>query len=183
LIESVGVGQSETELAGLVDLYLLLLLPGGGDGVQGIKRGVMELADLLVINKYDGDGKILAEKSKKDFSRAIRLFHHRLDGWQVPVALCSALKNILIGEVWEYVERFIALSRSNNYFLENRRKQDQDWIDSQIKRQIMSKAEKLFQVDELPLVKEQKSNDSVFQILNESLESIESDFQKYIKKK
>lgn len=180
LVESVGVGQSETELAGLVDLYLLLLLPGGGDGVQGIKRGVMELADLLVINKYDGDRKIISEQSKKDFATAIRLFHHDLEGWQVPVELCSALKNQRIGDVWSHVERFIDLSRRSDFFIEKREQQDQIWIENQVKHQIMNKAEELFRLDlhfdKQPL----NSSDSVFQLLHRTKEKLDADFQKYI---
>ena len=180
LVESVGVGQSETELADLVDLYLLLLLPGGGDGVQGIKRGVVELADLLVINKYDGDSKILAEKSKKDFASAVRLFHNELDGWNVPVALCSSLKKERIGDVWSHIEKFISLSHSQGYFEQNRDLQDQKWIKNQVKIKMMQRAQELFLLDDNSHETGQSENESVFELLHRISGKIDSDFQEYI---
>ena len=179
IVESVGVGQSETELANLVDLYLLLLLPGGGDGVQGIKRGVVELADLLVINKYDGDTKIVAEKSKKDFASAVRLFHHDLEGWNVPVTLCSSLKKERIGEVWEQIEKFISLSRSQDYFVKNRSQQDQKWIENQIKIKMMQRAEELFLLDNHSHKINQTEGESVFELLHRISNKIDSDFQEF----
>jgi len=177
LVESVGVGQSETELANLVDLYLLLLLPGGGDGVQGIKRGVVELADLLVINKYDGDSKIIAEKSKKDFASAIRLFHHELEGWNVPVTLCSSLKKERIGEVWAQIENFISLSKSLGYFEQKRNKQDQIWIENQVKIKMMQRAEELFSLKNHSQKINQKEDESVFELLHRISNKIDSDFK------
>jgi len=177
LVESVGVGQSETELANLVDLYLLLLLPGGGDGVQGIKRGVVELADLLVINKYDGDSKIIAEKSKKDFASAIRLFHHELEGWNVPVTLCSSLKKERIGEVWAQIENFISLSKSLGYFEQKRNKQDQIWIENQVKIKMMQRAEELFSLKNHSQKINQKEEESVFELLHRISNEIDSDFK------
>lgn len=179
IVESVGVGQSETELANLVDLYLLLLLPGGGDGVQGIKRGVVELADLLVINKYDGDTKIIAEKSKKDFASSVRLFHHELDGWNVPVSLCSALKGEKIGEVWTQIENYISLSKSQGYFEKKRSTQDQKWIDNQVKIKMMHRAEELFLLEEHLHKVNQIENESVFELLHKISDKIDSDFQQY----
>jgi len=148
LVESVGVGQSETDLADLVDAYLLLMLPGGGDGVQGIKRGVVELADMMVINKNDGDRQLIAQQSRKDFAAAIRLFHHELQGWQVPVALCSAIERKGIEEVWATIEDFLKKSKKSGFFQEKRIRQDQQWIKSQIKIELMDKAEELFGVDQ-----------------------------------
>lgn len=181
LIESVGVGQSETDLADLVDLYLLLLLPGGGDGVQGIKRGIVELADLIVINKYDGDRKIIAEQSKKDFSSAIRLFHHEMEGWQVKVELCSALKNIKIGEVWASIEAFISASKQNNFFESKRAFQNQKWIKNQIKIEMMNKAEELFKVDQHLYYEEGKI--SIFTILQKAKTKILKEYNQYIDNK
>ncbi|MFT4535307.1 MAG: LAO/AO transport system kinase [Saprospiraceae bacterium] len=183
LVESVGVGQSETELADLVDLYLLLLLPGGGDGVQGIKRGVVELADLLVINKYDGDSKLIAEKSKKDFASAVRLFHHDLDGWNVPVTLCSSLKKERIGDVWSHVDKFFSLSRSQGYFEQNRIQQDQKWIKNQVKIKMMQRAQELFMLDDHSNEEEQFIDESVFERLHRISSKIDSDFKEYINRK
>ena len=178
LIESVGVGQSETDLAELVDLYLLLLLPGGGDGIQGIKRGVVELADLLVINKYDGDRKIIAEQSKKDFASAVRLFPHDMIGWQVDAVLCSALKNIGIGDVWGSIESFLETSKNSGFFKAKRHSQDNKWVNNQIKIQMMAKAEELFSIDS-------HSEDgpiSIFQKFQKAKEKIETEYQKYLSK-
>ncbi|MFT6334360.1 MAG: LAO/AO transport system kinase [Saprospiraceae bacterium] len=180
LVESVGVGQSETELADLVDLYLLLLLPGGGDGVQGIKRGVVELADLLVINKYDGDSKVIAEKSKKDFASAVRLFHHDLNGWNVPVALCSSLKKERIGDVWTTIEKFISLSKSQGYFEQNRIQQDQKWIENQVKIKMMQRAQELFSLNNHSPEVSQSDEASVFELLHRISDKIDSDFHEFI---
>ena len=179
LVESVGVGQSETELADLVDLYLLLLLPGGGDGVQGIKRGVVELADLLVINKYDGDSKLIAEKSKKDFASAVRLFPHELEGWNVPVTLCSSLKKERISDVWNEIEKFISQSKSQGHFEQNRIQQDQKWVENQVKIKMMQRAEELFSLDDHSDTVSKTENETVFELLHRISSRIDSDFQEF----
>jgi LAO/AO transport system kinase len=160
-----------------------LLLPGGGDGVQGIKRGVVELADLLVINKYDGDSKLIAEKSKKDFASAVRLFHHDLDGWNVPVTLCSSLKKERIGDVWSHVDKFFSLSRSQGYFEQNRIQQDQKWIKNQVKIKMMQRAQELFMLDDHSNEEEQFIDESVFERLHRISSKIDSDFKEYINRK
>ena len=179
LVESVGVGQSETELADLVDLYLLLLLPGGGDGVQGIKRGVVELADLLVINKYDGDSKLIAEKSKKDFASAVRLFPHEIEGWNVPVTLCSSLKKERIEDVWTEIEKFISYSISQGYFNRNRVLQDQKWIANQVKIKMVQRAEELFSLDVDSYKVDKAENETVFELLHRISKKIDSDFRAF----
>ena len=132
LVESVGVGQSEVELAGLVDAYVLVLLPGGGDDVQGIKRGVVELADLLVINKADGDRLPLAKQSKKDYAGAIRLFPHELAGYIPEVLLVSALTGTGIDRLWEGVQSYVQQSKTAGYFVDRRRAQDQAYMQQQV---------------------------------------------------
>jgi len=106
LVETVGVGQSETAVAGMVDLFMLLLAPGGGDDLQGIKKGVVELADMLVVNKADGDLKSAAERAKRDYSQALHLLRPRSDGWSVPVVTCSSAKGDGIADVWDTVASF-----------------------------------------------------------------------------
>ncbi len=104
IVETVGVGQSETEVANLTDLLLLLVSPGGGDDLQGIKRGVMELADLVVVNKADGDLELTARTTAVDYGNALHLMKPRHPGLRAPVLLASALKGNGVEEVWEQVQ-------------------------------------------------------------------------------
>ncbi|HSW67390.1 MAG TPA: methylmalonyl Co-A mutase-associated GTPase MeaB, partial [Bacteroidales bacterium] len=103
-IETVGVGQSETTVYDMVDFFLLLMLAGGGDELQGIKRGIMEMADAVVINKADGDNAARANLTAAQMQNAIRLFPAPVSGWQPIVATCSALTNFGIKEVWDNIE-------------------------------------------------------------------------------
>jgi len=100
IVETVGVGQSETRVADMTDMFILLQLPGGGDELQGIKRGIMELADLILINKADGELKALAGRSAADYRNALRLLHPRSANWKVEVQTCSARDGRGIAEVW-----------------------------------------------------------------------------------
>jgi len=178
LIESVGVGQSETELANLVDLYLLLLLPGGGDGVQGIKRGVVELADMMIVNKYDGDYRLLAEQSRRDFAMSSTLFHHDLDGWTVPVELCSSTQNIGFDKILNKIGSFEALSKKQSFFGKNREAQDQKWLSQQIKKVLVHKASQLFDVH--TNAQKQNGSKSVFNLLQKVTTEIEEDFNTFM---
>lgn len=106
LVETVGVGQSETAVADMTDMFLLLLLPGGGDELQGIKRGIVERADLVLVNKCDGELAATATRSAADYRNALRLLHPRSTHWEVPVETCSALQTAGMDKVWQIVERF-----------------------------------------------------------------------------
>ena len=128
LIETVGVGQSETMVHSMVDFFLLLKLAGAGDELQGIKRGIIEMADALVINKADGENIRSAAIAKQDFSKALHLFPLKESGWKPEVLTCSALENKGITEVWEFIEKFFELTTSNGYFEKNRRKQNKNWL-------------------------------------------------------
>jgi len=178
LIESVGVGQSETELAHLVDMYLLLLLPGGGDGVQGIKRGIVELADMMVVNKYDGDYRALAEQSRRDFATSSALFHHELSDWRVPVELCSSTQDIGFESVLDKVDSFLKLSKEGGFFIAKRKRQDQEWLAQQIKKVLIDKANQLFEVDSH--LQSHAAEASVFNVLQKVNEKIEVDFQSFM---
>ena len=103
IVETVGVGQSETAVADMVDMFLLLIAPGGGDDLQGIKRGIVELADLILVNKADGDLAPAARRTVGDYANALRLLRPRLPGWQARVQACSALSGIGIDAVWDAV--------------------------------------------------------------------------------
>ncbi len=181
LIESVGVGQSETELADLVDMYLLLLLPGGGDGVQGIKRGVVEMADMMIVNKYDGDYRLLAEQSRKDFAMSSSLFHHDLAQWKVPVALCSSTEDIGFDSIIDKIEIFKSLSKEQSFFIKKRNDQDKKWFSQQIKKVLVHKAAQLFAID--AHLQEKTESKSVFKLLQKVCTEIEVDFKSFMKKK
>jgi LAO/AO transport system kinase len=106
LVETVGVGQSEVKVAAMVDLFLVLVAPGGGDELQGLKRGIMELADLVVVNKADGELAQVAAHTAADYAAALHLVRPRLQGWLPRVLTCSALTGTGISEVWEAVAEF-----------------------------------------------------------------------------
>jgi LAO/AO transport system kinase len=106
LVETVGVGQSEVKVAAMVDLFLVLVAPGGGDELQGLKRGIMELADLVVVNKADGDLAATAAHTAADYSAALHLVRPRISDWSPRVLLCSALTGASIPEVWDAVGEF-----------------------------------------------------------------------------
>jgi LAO/AO transport system kinase len=106
LVETVGVGQSEVKVAAMVDLFLVLVAPGGGDELQGLKRGIMELADLVVVNKADGDLAATAAHTAADYSAALHLVRPRIPDWSPRVLLCSALTGAGIPEVWDAVAEF-----------------------------------------------------------------------------
>ena len=113
LVETVGVGQAETAVAEIVDMFVLILPPAAGDELQGIKRGVVELADFVLVNKADGELAAAAHRSAADYASALRLLRPPLPEWAVPVRAISALEGIGIPEVWDEVARFrAALERS-----------------------------------------------------------------------
>lgn len=123
IVETVGVGQSEIVVNSMVDFILLLMLPGSGDELQGIKRGIMEIADAIAINKADGDRRKIAEVSKGDFESALRLLPEKHPGWERKVLLTSALEGVGIGDVWQNIEAFAATMRKNGEWSEQRKEQ------------------------------------------------------------
>jgi len=123
IIETVGVGQSETAVAQIVDFFLLLMLAGGGDELQGIKRGIMEMADLIVINKADGDNLKKAELAKREYENALHLFPQLPSGWSPKVLTASALYSKGLTDIWDKIVFYIELTKENNYFKENRQEQ------------------------------------------------------------
>ena len=106
LVETIGVGQSEVAVADMVDLFCLLVAPGGGDDLQGVKRGIMELADLVVVNKADGDLAAAAGRAQSDYANALHLLRPRWRSWTTPVLACSSLEGRGVAEVWAQVESF-----------------------------------------------------------------------------
>lgn len=128
LIETVGVGQSETAVHSMVDFFLLLKLAGAGDELQGIKRGIMEMADAIVINKADGDNLKNAKTAKVEFNRALHLYPPKNSGWQPKVLLASALENKGIPEVWQLIEDYLSLVKENHFFDHTRNEQNKFWL-------------------------------------------------------
>jgi LAO/AO transport system kinase len=138
IIETVGVGQSETAVHSMVDFFLLLKISGAGDELQGIKRGIMEMADAIVINKADGDMIRKANLAKVEFGRALHLFPAKKSGWIPKAATCSAITQDGIPEVWETISEFVILTKANHYFFEKRKEQNQYWLLETINEQLKS---------------------------------------------
>jgi LAO/AO transport system kinase len=132
LIETVGVGQSEYEVAGMVDFFLVLMLPNAGDELQGLKKGIMELADALVINKADGDALNQAEQTRLHYQNALQLIRHAAY-WTPRVMTCSARENLAIDEVWQMICDYQSAATSHdgihtNSFQEKRAQQSKEWM-------------------------------------------------------
>ncbi|MBN8866438.1 MAG: methylmalonyl Co-A mutase-associated GTPase MeaB [Solirubrobacterales bacterium] len=138
IVESVGVGQSEAELAEMVDCLMLLLVPGAGDELQGIKRGIMELADMIVVNKADGDRIPLAKRARGDYRHALRMLPPSTPGWETPVQIASAAEGTGLAEVWESVEAHRALLEETGLLEERRRHQTERWLDSMIEEAVLA---------------------------------------------
>lgn len=139
IIETVGVGQSETAVHSMVDFFLLLKIAGAGDELQGIKRGIMEMADLIVINKADGDNIAKANLAKTEFNRALHLFPAKNSGWTPTVTTCSAYEKIGIEAVWNIIIEYFKLVKSNSYFEEKRQNQNQYWLSETINEQLKNR--------------------------------------------
>ena len=138
MIETVGVGQSETAVHSMVDFFLLLKLAGAGDELQGIKRGIIEMADAIVINKADGDNLRAAKSAKVEFNRALHLYPEKESGWLPKVSLCTALKHTGIEDVWEMITKYIATTKDNRYFYQNRNNQNKFWLLQTIEERLKS---------------------------------------------
>ena len=136
IIETVGVGQSETVVHSMVDFFLLLKLAGAGDELQGIKRGIIEMADAIVINKADGENKQNAKIAKVAFNRALHLYPLKESKWQPKVLTASALHNSGIEEINNMILTYIAITKENAYFNKKRNEQNKFWLLSTIEQQL-----------------------------------------------
>lgn len=145
LIETVGVGQSETEVSNMTDIFMLLLLPGAGDEIQGIKRGVVELADILIINKADGERKTLALETQKAYRNALQLFTHKMEGWKPKLIQASALEKQGMEKAWNEVGNFVNHARKTGFIKSQRKQQNHHWVTNHVKsalfQTVMQKAE------------------------------------------
>ncbi|RFC54701.1 methylmalonyl Co-A mutase-associated GTPase MeaB [Brumimicrobium aurantiacum] len=138
LIETVGVGQSETMVKSMVDFFMLLMLAGAGDELQGIKRGIMEMADALIVTKADGDNLIKARRAKKEYENAIHLFPANENGWIPKTLVASALEQYNIEKTFDTIESFVNHTRINGSFGRNRKQQDKYWLHETITDTLMS---------------------------------------------
>lgn len=138
LIETVGVGQSETLVHSMVDFFLLLMLAGAGDELQGIKRGIMEMADALVITKADGDNEKKAQMASREYANAMHLFPPKQSNWTAQSFTCSAYNNVNIDKVWETIDSFINHTKINGWFNKHRKFQDKYWLAETLKEMILN---------------------------------------------
>lgn len=128
LVETVGVGQSETVVKGMVDFFLLLMLAGAGDELQGIKRGIIEMADAIAITKADGDNLQSSKNARLEYLNALHLYPASHNNWQTPVLTCSAINNSGITEIWDTILLYVKKMKSNDFWEQNRQKQNVEWL-------------------------------------------------------
>lgn len=128
IVETVGVGQSEIAVDSMVDFFLLLLLAGAGDEIQGMKRGIMEMADAVAITKSDGENTTRAESAKREFENAVQLFPHKEGGWVPEVTTCSSIENIGIKEIWDTIKKHRDLIQNTGILQNKRQEQSKIWM-------------------------------------------------------
>jgi LAO/AO transport system kinase len=139
IVETVGVGQSEVTVRSMVDCFLVLMLTGAGDEMQGMKKGMMEMVDIMLINKADGPNQIEAEKVKVEFQRILHMLPGTTEGWETEVRTVSALTGRGIHECWKAIERFQHHVKSTNLFNERRKEQAGNWFHSLLEEQLFKK--------------------------------------------
>mgnify|MGYP001241905592 CR=1 FL=1 len=146
IIETVGVGQSETSVRNLVDFFLLLMLAGAGDELQGIKKGIMEMADAVVITKADGENLIQTNQAKADVQHALHIFSDSDSGWKPKVITASAQEKKGINETWSIIQEYVTATQDSNFFSENRTQQNLVWFHErmqQLLKQHISQSEEM----------------------------------------
>lgn len=155
LVESVGVGQSEIALRSMVDFFLVLLLPGAGDELQGIKRGILEMADLVVINKADGENRMRAEHARAEHDAALHYLQPATPGWKTDVGLCSALTGEGVPEIWERIDEFYHVLEPQGKLAERRQGQLLEWMSDLIYDELRRRFDRDRQVVErLPIIQQ-----------------------------
>ena len=146
IVETVGVGQSETMVASMADLFLVLMLPNAGDELQGIKKGILELADLIVINKADGDQKTLAQRAVREYRNALHLLKPTRASWQAKVLQYSALEQTGLVELWETMQDFQEMLQTSGEWEEHRSRQAVRWMWSLIDEELRQSFRKHSQI-------------------------------------
>ena len=162
LIETIGVGQSEVTVRSMVDFFLLLMIAGAGDELQGIKKGVMELADALLINKADGDNVRKANSAKAEYSNALHYLQPATKGWVTEAYTCSALNGEGIPEIWKIIKKFEKITKQTGIFNQRRKEQTLEWVYKMIENELVDDFYKNSEVK--GLLKEYKEK-----ILNETI--------------
>lgn len=138
IVETVGVGQSEFQVAGMVDFFMLLMLPGGGDELQGIKKGIVELADALVINKSDGEGEGIAAATQSQYQSAFSLLRSE-SHWTPVVMRCSALAKTGLDEVWKTIQSYVTGTQESGYFDRQRAIQNRQWMQQLVQAMLLQR--------------------------------------------
>ena len=137
LIETVGVGQSEVAVKDLSDFLLLLMISGAGDELQGIKRGLMELADMILVNKSDGENIEESLRTKIIFEQALHYFPQNINHWTVPIETISSRQPKNLDQVWKYIDQYISITKANDYFYANRKNQNLQWFREGLSNQLL----------------------------------------------
>ena len=159
LIETVGVGQAETEAFEMTDIFLVLLNPGAGDELQGIKRGIIELSDILVVNKSDGNLEASSRSTVLDYKNALKLLKPRIKNWKVPVLSCSAIEAKGIDQSWETINQLAQHLRETGQLITNREKQKELWLIKATKEKFLEQIENDVEFqNELEIIKETLSD-------------------------
>ena len=138
LVETVGVGQSETLVAEMVDFFCVLMLSGAGDELQGIKKGVLELADMIAVNKADGDNETKARSAAREYQAALRLTHPASENWTPPVITCSGLANVGLDTLWDQIELHRKLLTESGEIAERRQQQQLEWMWALVDEQLVA---------------------------------------------
>jgi LAO/AO transport system kinase len=182
-IETVGVGQSETTVKGMVDFFLLLMLSGAGDELQGIKKGIIEIADALVVTKADGENLEKSKKAKREYDKALHLFPRNENKWLPKVRICSAMKNQGLEDIWEMILGFGQMMKKNGYLDKNRAKQRLDWMHGHIRILLENRfynhpaiAERVEKISPLVLKGEVSSIAMAKDLVNDFLHGAKHDF-------
>jgi len=143
LVETVGVGQSETEVRSMVDCFLLLMLGGAGDELQGIKKGIVEIAEIIAVNKTDGDNVHRARATRAELERVVAFLHHVTEGWTPPVLSISAVTGLGLEDLWRDIEKFFTHTQTAGIFAERRREQAIVWwralVENELKARFFAK--------------------------------------------
>jgi LAO/AO transport system kinase len=138
LVETVGVGQSETTVAGMVDFFLVLMLPGAGDELQGIKKGILEIADMIAVNKSDGDNAVRARQAASDYRHALHILAPRSPNWTPPVVTVSGLANLGLDTLWSEIERYRAVMTASGEWEQRRRAQQVRWMWTMLEERLLA---------------------------------------------
>ena len=138
MIETVGVGQSEVSVHSMVDFFLLILIAGAGDELQGIKKGVIELADAILINKADGKNITNAEATKAQYNNALHYLADATPGWKTQAYTCSAIENTGIDNIWNVINDFVAFTKKNKLFENRRQNQTKAWFEAMLNQEILN---------------------------------------------